>query len=69
MKKYDYLVYDQKNIQEPFLNDIFTSVSALIKSKFNEDHKKDSAIQKAFKNNQDISLCDSYSVSKIEADY
>ena len=69
MKKYDYLVYDQKNKMEPFLNDIFTSVKSLVNSKFNEDQKTDSAIIKAFKNNQDISLCDSYSVSKIQADY
>ena len=69
MKKYDYLVYDKKNEKEPFLNDIFTSVKALVNSKFNEDNKKDSAIIKAFKNNQDINLCDSYSVSKIQADY
>ena len=69
MKKYDYLVYDQKNKLEPYLNDIFTSVKSLVNSKFNEDQKTDSAIIKAFKNNQDISLCDSYSVSKIQADY
>ena len=69
MKKYDYLVYDKKNNQESFLNDMFTSVKDLVNSTFNEDNKKHSAITKAFKNNQNISLCDNYSVSKIEADY
>ena len=67
-KRYDYVITN--NYDKEMIVDILDSVKKIANSKkWNTDNKKLNSIQGLFKGKNEIVLNDSYSVSKIQADY
>ena len=67
-KRYDYIITN--NYDKEMIVDILDSVKNIANSKnWNTEDKTLNCIQKLFKGKSEIVLNDSYSVSKIEADY
>lgn len=67
-KRYDYIITN--NNDNEMIVDIVDSVKNIANSKnWNTEDKTLNCIQKLFKGKSEIVLNDSYSVSKIEADY
>lgn len=67
-KRYDYVITN--NNDKDLIVDILDSVKNIAKSKkWNTGNKKLNSIQGLFKGKSEIVLNDSYSITKIEADY
>ena len=67
-KRYDYIITN--NNDNEMIVDMLDSVKDITNSKkWNTENKTLSCIQKLFKGKNEIQLNDSYSITKIQADY
>ena len=67
-KKYDYIITN--NYDKDMIVDILDNVNDIASSKkWNTENKTANSIQGLFKGKSEIVLNDSYSITKIQADY